>query len=267
MFTKRKKSSQAGASLIEVAITILILVVVMGAVFSQIDNVTRQTKRESIAVDLVQQNRDFVDLFVRDMHMTGYPHLAMYGTAPSAACNGALSNGVLISPPPARPQCDKSVSTGIVAVSPTSIRLEGDVYGDGNIYSVLYTYYCAASTSPCAGAVDPYTPPDPNCPCLRRSAILKISADPVSGQNQPQYYTEVQNVIDPSNMTQGIFTFFDSNGNVVNIGTGADFENNFLTIQSIDAIKVNLNVRSIQKDLQNGSQVVYSLASIAELEN
>jgi hypothetical protein len=259
---KRKSNSQAGASLIEVAITILILVVVMGAVFSQIDNVTRQTKRESIAVDLVQQNRDFVDLFVRDMHMTGYPHSAMYGTAPSQTCTGSL-----LSPIPTLAQCDKSVSTGIVAVSPTSIRLEGDVYGDGNIYTVLYTYYCAASTSPCAGTVDPYVPADPNCPCLRRSAVLKINADPVNGQSQPQYYTEVQNVIDPSGMTQGIFTFFDANGAVVNVGTGSDFENNGAIIQGIDAIKVNLNVRSIQKDLQNGSQVVYSLSSIAELEN
>lgn len=253
MLRTRKKNSQAGTSLIEVALTILILVIVMGAVFSQIDNVTKSAKHESIAVDLVQQNRDFVDLFVRDIHMTGYPHTMMYGLDQSQSCTHSS-----IVPTPTLPQCALNVSAGIVSVSPTSLRLEGDVYGDGNVYSVLYTYY----------QTDPNTPPDPNCPCLRRSAVLKINGDPVGGQSQPQYYTEVQNVIDPGGMVQGIFTFFDANGNPITVPTaGYDFENNGPIIQTIDAIKVNLNVRSVQRDLNTGSQVVYSLASIAELEN
>src|SRR5579859_4233727 len=126
MATTRKKNTEAGTSLIEVALTILVLVIVMGAVFSQIDNVTAQTKRESMTVDLVQQNRDFVDLFVRDIHMTGYPHTLLYGVTPSQTC-GPLHVFTL-------PQCDKSVSTGIVSATPTSLRIEGDVYGDGNVY-------------------------------------------------------------------------------------------------------------------------------------
>jgi hypothetical protein len=97
--------------------------------------------------------------------------------------------------------------------------------------------------------------------------MLKVNGDPFSGQTLPQYYTEVQNVIDPSNMTQGIFTYFDAQGNQINVGTGVDFENNGATIQTIDAVKVNLNVRSIQVDIRSGAPVVYSLASVAELEN
>jgi len=131
------------------------------------------------------------------------------------------------------------------------------VYGDGNVYSVLYTYY----------QVDPNVPPDPNCPCLRRSAVLKISADPVNLQSPAQYYTEVQNIIDPTNMVQGIFTYFDAVGNAVAVGAGVDFENNGATIQNIDAIKVNLNVRSTQRDPQSGQLVVNSQAAVAELEN
>jgi hypothetical protein len=241
---ERKKRTQAGASLIEVALSILVLVIVMGAVFSQIDGVTKINKRESVTTDLVQENRDFVDLFVRDLHMAGYPVPIMYAAVPSSGCNPL-------------PVCDKSQAVGIVAASPTSLRLEGDVYGDGNVYSVLYQYY----------AVDPNTPPDPNCPCLRRSAVLKVSADPLNNQSPPKFYTEVQNIIDPTGMTQGIFTYFDANGNPVSVGTGVDFENNFTTIQSIDAVKVNLNVRSLQKDLQTGQSIVTSLAAIAELEN
>ena len=243
-----KKNRQAGFSLLEVALSVLILVVIMGAVFSQIDRVTKTAKRESLSTDLVQQNRDFVDLFVRDIHMTGYPLSTMYATAPSTLCSPNTNS---------LSQCDKSISVGIVSASPTSLRLEGDVYGDGNVYSVLYTYY----------QVDPNNPPDPNCPCLRRSAVLKVNGDPLTGQSPPQYYTEIQNIIDPTNMVQGIFTYFDARGNAVNVGTGVDFENNNQTVQTIDAVKVNLNVRSVARDPQTGQQVVNSLASIAELEN
>jgi prepilin-type N-terminal cleavage/methylation domain-containing protein len=239
-----RKSHQSGFSLLELTITILVLVVVMGAVFSQIDRITKTSTREALTTDLVQQNRDFVDLFVRDVHMTGYPQPQMYAIAPTPACTPT-------------PLCDKSIAVGIVSASPTSLRLEGDIYGDGNVYSVLYTYY----------QVDPNNPPDPNCPCLRRSAVLKISGDPIGGQSPAQYYTEVQNIIDPTGMVQGIFTYFDAAGTQINVGTGVDFETGGGTIQQIDAIKVNLNVRSVQRDPQTGQQVVNSLASIAELEN
>ncbi|MBV9073208.1 MAG: hypothetical protein JOZ10_06210 [Acidobacteria bacterium] len=248
MARHRNKSRQAGTSLIEVAMTVLILVIVMGAVFSQIDRVTKTSKREAMGVDLVQQNRDFIDLFVRDVHMTGYPHSLMYANSPNTACTPRATSD---------PRCTNSISVGIVAATPTSLRLEGDIYGDGNVYSVLYQYY----------QVDPNVPPDPNCPCLRRSAVLKISGDPIQGQSPPQYYTEVQNIIDPTNMVQGIFTYFDASGAAVNVGAGVDYQNNFNVVQSIDAIKVNLNVRSKTRDPQTGMQVVSSLASVAELEN
>ena len=97
--------------------------------------------------------------------------------------------------------------------------------------------------------------------------MLKIDGDPISHQANAQYYTEVQNIIDPTGMAQGIFTYFDALGNPISVGSGVDFENNLSTIQSIDAVKVNLNVRSSQPDIQTGKQVVTSLASIAELEN
>jgi hypothetical protein len=94
-----------------------------------------------------------------------------------------------------------------------------------------------------------------------------VDGDPINGQAPPLYYTEVQNVIDPTNMVQPIFTYFNANGQAVNVGAGVDFENNLATIQQIDAIKVNLNVRSVQIDSQTGHSTVNSLATIAELEN
>src|SRR4029077_14690277 len=98
-------------------------------------------------------------------------------------------------------------------------------------------------------------------------AVLKVTGDPIAGQSAAQYYTEVQNIIDPTGMVQGIFTYFDASGNAVAVGAGVDFENNGATIQNIDAIKVNLNVRSTQRDPQSGQLVVNSQAAVAELEN
>jgi prepilin-type N-terminal cleavage/methylation domain-containing protein len=246
MKAKLKKSAQAGFSLIEVTISILILVIVMGAVFAQVNRVTQTSKREAVSLDLVDENRDFVDLFVRDIHMAGYPVKTIYSNPPSVSCDPVV-------PAISLPTCGKSIAVGIVSASPTSLRLEGDIYGDGNVYSVLYTYFAAVAN-------------DSNCPCVRRSAVQKQNGDPILGQGNPLYYTEVQNVIDPANMVQPIFTYFNAAGQQINVGGGVNFEANAAVIQQIDAIKVNLNVRSQQID-STGHATVNSLTSIAELEN
>ena len=68
-----RKHRQAGFSLLELTISILILIIVMGVVFSQINNVQKNTKTESLKLDLTQESREFVDQFARDLHMSGYP--------------------------------------------------------------------------------------------------------------------------------------------------------------------------------------------------
>ncbi|MFL6440162.1 MAG: type II secretion system protein J [Terriglobales bacterium] len=248
---KSRKTRQAGFSLIELTISILILVIIMGAIFKQIDNIQKQTKTESMKLDLTQENRDFVDRFARDIHMAGYPISDIYQ-------NSAGPN-------------DPTIAMGLVEATPTYLRFEGDVYGDGTVYSVEYKYYQSDVN-------------DPNCPCLRRSVQPKQPADPLKvdatavggtlGQLPPLYYTEVQNVIDPAGMSQGLFTYFEANGNVVNVGTGIGYDalgqtgvSDPATLQKIDAIKVNLNTRSAQVDLQTGQNVVNSISTIAELEN
>jgi prepilin-type N-terminal cleavage/methylation domain-containing protein len=239
------KHRQRGFSLVELMVSILVLVIVVGAVFSQVNHIQRNTQRESMKLDLTQENRDFVDQFVRDLHMSGYPVASLYQYKPVSQL-----------------ATESNVALGLVRVSPTDIRFEGDVYGDGNVYSVVYQYY----------QVDPNVPPDPNCPCLRRSAQLKQTGDSVTvktpgGQLPPLFYTEVQNIIDPAGMQQGLFTFYDANGNQIVIpAAGVDINTGAAIIQQIDAVKVNLNTRSKQYDAR-GQQVVNSIATIAELEN
>jgi type II secretory pathway pseudopilin PulG len=249
---KTRKTRQAGFSLLELTISVLILVIIMGAIFKQIDNIQKQTKTESMKLDLTQENRDFVDRFARDIHMSGYPISKIYQNSAGAT--------------------DKTLALGLVAATPTYLRFEGDVYGDGTVYSVEYKYYQS-------------DPNDANCPCLRRSVQPKQPADPLLvdatgvggslGQLPAVYYTEVQNLIDPAGMSQGLFTYFEANGNVVDVGTNgvgyngsaSPIVNDPATLQKIDAIKVNLSTRSAQVDMQTRENVVNSIATIAELEN
>jgi prepilin-type N-terminal cleavage/methylation domain-containing protein len=228
---------QAGFTLIELVVSVVILVVIVGAIFSRIDSVQKAAKTESTKLDQTQESREFVDQFVRDIHMSGYPISTMYQNNPN------ITNK------------DQNTAAGLVAASPTSIRFEGDVYGNGLVYSVLYSYY----------ATDPNSPPDPNCPCLRRSVTLKQAGDPVSGQSLPQYYTEVQNLVN----TTGVFSFFNAAGGLISVGTGVDVDSatGAATIQSIDAIKVDISTQSAQKDLTTGQPIVLSLSAIAELVN
>jgi prepilin-type N-terminal cleavage/methylation domain-containing protein len=228
------KEQQAGFSLIELLITIIVLIIVMGAVFSQINQIQKKTKVESVKLDLTQESRDFMDQFARDLHMCGYPRARIYQNSTEPVTSYAL---------------------GLVKATPTELRFEGDVVGDGTVYSVSYKYFASDVN-------------DPNCPCLRRSVDKKTTTtDPVNGYN-PVYYTEIQNVIDPTGMAQGVFTYWQASGAAVNVGTGSDIVNNPATIQQIDAIKVNLNTRSLQFDPHTGSRsIVNSMATIAQLEN
>lgn len=241
----RRQLSQAGFSLIELLITIIVLMIVMGAVFSQINQIQAKTKTESMKLDLTQESRAFVDQFARDLHMSGYPISTLYQTNPGSQ--------------------DQNTAVGLVFASPISLRFEGDVYGDGNVYSVLYTYVAQDNN-------------DPSCPCLRRSVVQKKTGDNVTGQSPPQYFTEVQNVITPQGQSQDLFTYFQGNGSAVSVGTctwtsgvptcpGIDINSNSATIQLIDAIKVNLSTRSKQFDLITRQPAVNSVTTIAELEN
>ena len=237
-------------------VSVLILVIVMGAVFSQINNLQRNTKSESVKLDLTQESREFADQFARDVHMAGYPAPKIYSNY----------GGLL----------DNTAASGLIYASTTDLIFEGDVYGDGTVYRVEYKYFQNDAN-------------DQNCPCVRRSVTKKSvyppGADPLSGYPNPIYYTEVQNVIDPAGMTEQLFTFFEASGSLVDVDSNtcnapnplsapplpakgcADIENNISLIQTIDAIKVNLNTRSKEYDPQTKLQHVNSISSIAELEN
>jgi prepilin-type N-terminal cleavage/methylation domain-containing protein len=222
-----------GFSLLEMLISLLLLAVVSGAVFEQINRMQQRSSSEAIKVDMSQQAREFLDQTVRDLHMAGYPNASMYSN------------------PTTYPSM---VAAGLVSVSSTQILLEGDVNNDGNVYSVKI-WYVANDLN------------DPNCPCIRRSAITKINADSFS---QPTTnYTETQYVLPPGTGAgqsgEDLFTYYDQNGNVVNIAGGTDISTpaGQALISSIKTVKINLSLST--RDPETNSSTRLSMSATSRL--
>ena len=226
----------------ELMISMFVLVLILSAVFEQINTMQRKSNSQAMKVDLSQEAREFVDQTVRDLHMTGYPGASMYSN-PQA--------------PPFK------VAAGLVSVSPTQMLLEGDVNNDGTVYSVKI-YYQASD------------PNDPNCPCIRRSAIAKVNLDSLSQPTNP-YYTETEHVFPPGTGAgqsgEDLFAYYDQNGEPVNVGSGVDISmpagtntpSGKDTISSIKTVKINLSLLTNLRDPATNDFVRTSLAATARL--
>ena len=226
-----KSGAEAGFTLVEMLVSLLVLATVTGAVFEQINTMQKRAASEAVNLDLNQQSRDFLDQTVRDLHMAGYPGPSMYSVDPLT-----------------RPSM---VAAGLVRVSPTEILLEGDVNNDGNVYSVDISYVAS-------------DPNDPNCPCVRRSAQTKIDADSFS-QPISLFYTETQRVFPPGTGAgqsgEDLFTYYGQNGEVVDIGSGTDRT----AISGIKTVKINLSLLTNQRDPQTGGFTRTSMSASARL--
>jgi len=164
MNKNKKHSRQRGFTLIELLMVVLLLSIVVGAVFSQIDRAQVRYRVEDQKVDLTQQEREFIDQFTRDLHQAGYPSAAMYGGIGTA----------------------NQIALGVTSLSSNDIVVEGDVDGDGLVDTVEYSYFDGSGW---AGSA-----PNP-CPCIRRSQLPKGAAGPATN------FTQVQNVVGTSFFT------------------------------------------------------------------
>ena len=223
-----------GYTLLELLISLVILATVTGAVFEHINAMQKKASSAAMKLDMNQQAREFLDQTVRDLHMAGYPGASMYSNP-------------LLHP--------SQVAAGLVRVSPTEILLEGDVNNDGNVYSVDITYV----------ANDPN---DPNCPCIRRSAQAKVDADSFSQPSNPNY-TETQRVFPPGTGAgqsgEYLFTYYDQNGNAIDVGTGVDLHSAPGTIASIKTVKINLSLLTNQGDPASGGLISTSMSATSRL--
>jgi len=76
---------QRGFTLLEMMVSLLILGIVTGAVFSQMDIAQKRMSAEQSKLDDFQQARDFVDQFFRDINQIGDPNIRLFDQPPSSS--------------------------------------------------------------------------------------------------------------------------------------------------------------------------------------
>ncbi|HLZ00209.1 MAG TPA: type II secretion system protein [Candidatus Angelobacter sp.] len=253
----------SGFSLIEMLLVVAILTVVLAATFKQIGTAQFRYNAEGQKLDLTQQAREFIDQFTRDAHQSGYPSPAMYGNRYPLV---GLS-------PNTHPANSNLEAAGLWFISQTDVAFEGDLDGLGNVQVIQYHYDDGTS----------FTGPGTNpCPCIRRSSLPKIAANPW-GQNVPVFYTEIQNLI-PG---QDIFTAYNANGSPVTLPTGSLStsgqpptggillgndtsgidSHSQASLQSIKTIRINLTLQAATNDLATHQSIQVNMTGSARLPN
>lgn len=224
------RSRQYGFSLLELMVVILILSVMMGTVFQQINQVQQRNASEQSKIDIFEESRSFVDQLTRDLHLAGYPN-------PRNFASGYISG-----------PNDQHTAVGLVKVAADQLWFEGDVDGNGVVDSVQF--YLDSSGN--------------NCPCLKRSQTVKLAGNPLTGQGTAVYQSEVQNVQNGTS-TNPIFQAYDIDGNLITLPV--DFNSNANALASIRSIKVTMTVQSSIMDFKTRTYPITTLVSSVDLDN
>ena len=232
----RSQPCARGFSMLEMLISVAVLLVLTGAVFEQIIAMQRKSVAEGAKVDTSQQAREFVDQMVRDLHMAGYPKASMYSVAPD--------------------NTNPLVAAGVVSVSPTQIILEGDINSDGSVESVNVSYV-------------PNSPTDPNCPCIRRSAIPKIAGDPLAQPVSP-IYTETEHVIPPGTgpgqSGADLFAFYRIDGTQIDVSDNPNISTDPGRLGAIASVKINVSLLRNEIGAGAGETARTDLSATARLD-
>jgi prepilin-type N-terminal cleavage/methylation domain-containing protein len=246
---KRKKllnSRERGFSMIELTIVVGILGIVIAGIFTQMDQAQQRAYTERIKLDNMQEARDFVDQFFRDINEIGYPNVRMMdvsspswvpalSTPPTYAWNNAYAN-------------DNRMAIGLVSIDNTAIEFEADTNGNGNVQSVQYKINGNG-----------------NCAlCLQRSQVDKVAGNPLTVP--PNWGTEVNDALNPI-----IFSYFKADGTQIasaslplDISTQAGAQ----TLASIKTIKISLLISNpVIVDIQTRKAIQTSFEGEVSLNN
>lgn len=206
---RKRFNHKLGFTLIELMLSLLILGVLMGAVFRQMDTAQQRMSTEAIKLDDFQQARDFVDQFFRDINQIGDPNTRMFDLTSGFAPVSPLIN-------------DNRLAVGLTYIDANEIHFEGSVNGIGTVQSVIYKI----NGSGTCGL------------CMQRSQVDKIVGNPVTAQAAPNWGTEVNDVI-----ATPIFQYYQTDGTLVST-LPADLNGNANLIANIKTIKISLVIRN-----------------------
>ena len=226
--TGGRPTSVSGFSLVELMIALIIMLIISGALFRVLSLSTERSSAEQTKLDMFQEAREFMDQMARDLRLAGYPNARNF--APS----------ILIEPP----ANDRRAAVGIVKVDSGELWFEGDVDGSGQV--LVVRYFLDTSTAN-------------NCPCLKRSQVLKKDGNPLTGQDPPVYQLEVQGVTNTN--------IFSAYSNTVPQTLPLNFNSNAQAIASLDTIQAVLSLQAPVIDPKTHTKPTTSLVTTIRLNN
>jgi prepilin-type N-terminal cleavage/methylation domain-containing protein len=234
--------NQHGFTLLELMIVLLILGIVTGAVFSQMGAAQQRMSAEQTKIDDLQQARDFVDQFFRDINQIGDPNFRIFDISSWATAPISQTNYLWTSPY----INDSRFAIGLTKIDANELHFEGSVNGVGTVQSVIYMLNGSGT---CAL-------------CMQRSQVDKANGDPL-GQ-ATNWGTEVNDV-----QTTTVFTYFKYDGTQVT-GLPIDYTTsaNAQILASVKTIHISLRIQNPQVlDHQTGQPIETSFEGEVSLNN
>jgi type II secretory pathway pseudopilin PulG len=228
MRERTKANSEAGFSLLELLVACALVLIIMGALFSQINQAQQNSTSQQTKLDLFQQSREFMDQIARDLRSSGYPNTRNFSADP-------------VNPAEQSPQ----EAVGLVKLDVGELWFESSIDGSGNV-SVIHYNLVQTGTG---------------CPCLERSQTAKIQADPLTGQTESDQL-DVQSVLNGTT-ADPIFQAFYADGTAVSLPM--DMTNDALA--NVNTIDIILKVQSPSLDLVTGLKPTMTLMTTVRLNN
>ncbi|HZN00391.1 MAG TPA: prepilin-type N-terminal cleavage/methylation domain-containing protein [Pyrinomonadaceae bacterium] len=220
------RKTNSGFSLLELMIVLVLVLVVSAAIYRTISLAIERSVTEQTKLDMFQEAREFMDQMARDLRLAGYPNRHNFAV------------GVLSTPD----TNDHRAAVGLVKIAAGELQFEGDVDGSGTV-SVIH--YLLDSTGT-------------NCPCLKRSHLMKIDASPMA-QTTPVYEVEVQGVTNTN-----IFTAYN---NGASVSLPLTFTSNAASIAGLDTIEAKLSLQAATIDPKTKTRPVTTLVTTIKINN
>lgn len=254
----KRSKQQRGFSLVEMIIVVAILLVVTAIVFGNVNSVRQRAQVQKGGVQSVQDARGSVDLLIRDLHNAGFPNLKMYNPAVLAgmASTSYVANTYVNN---ATDYLNPRVAFGVVAVTDTTLLLEGDVNNDGVVEQVAYRLQ-----------PDPaFNTPAGQCPCvLQRNVYPKSTGATPPGPYATNWDTMAGGIVNSGAAPLSLYgSTVDAAGHTKTLDnmfsaykTTPVFKATTDSSGKLSAVTISLDVIGLTPDPQNG---MYPFATLS----
>lgn len=300
MTTQRRAPSQAGFSLVEIMVVLIVFMIVAGAVFTAINAAQLRYRAEKQFLESFQGARIGIDLMVRDIHNAGYPRPHLYpGNFPKLP-TGPTPAGIpdpvpWEAPTDAAPALQERFAVGIVGVRSGAVDLTCTVNGGVSPCDFPTAFDLILETDLDPETADPVTGPDiewvryqlcwiqpdgtcdpktksPNAwPTGRQHSTLVRAVEVKDAVSDPSVITVsnvpfVENIVQDSTLPVGA-GLPDGTRNTAVFTYLCSGGATSCTVEQVESVVINLRVRSAEADLQTQQAREITLRGLARRLN